>query len=132
MNIEDLRTYCLSKPQVTEDFPFDENFLTFKVMGKIFVLFSLAKWEAGDKSINLKCDPELALEWREQYNSVQPGYHMNKKHWNTVEAEPNEISDTLLKQMIDHSYDCVVKGFSKKVRDTLLSAKGYVENQKFT
>jgi predicted DNA-binding protein (MmcQ/YjbR family) len=81
MNIEQIREYCLKKKGVTEEFPFDEETLVFKVMGKIFILASL---DSIPLQFNLKCDPEKAIELREEYEAVQPGYHMNKRHWNTV------------------------------------------------
>lgn len=83
MNIEELREYCISKKDVTESFPFDETTLVFKVRGKMFALTDLE----GELSINLKCDPDLAIELREKYPAVQPGYHMNKKHWNTITSK---------------------------------------------
>ncbi len=81
INLEDIRAYCLQKKGVTEDFPFDEETIVFKVMGKIFLLSNI---NDVDISVNLKCDPELAVELRDKYESVKPGYHMNKKMWNTV------------------------------------------------
>ncbi|HSW53757.1 MAG TPA: MmcQ/YjbR family DNA-binding protein, partial [Ignavibacteriaceae bacterium] len=84
MNIEQIREYCLKKRGVTEEFPFDEETLVFKVMGKIFLLASL---ESIPLQINLKCNPENAVEIREEYEAVQPGYHMNKKHWNTISID---------------------------------------------
>jgi predicted DNA-binding protein (MmcQ/YjbR family) len=114
MNIEELRDYCLSKPHVTEEFPFDKVTLVFKVAGKIFALTSLE----GDFTANLKCDPERAIELREQYPAIIPGWHMNKKHWNTVDFESG-LSTDFAKELIDHSFDCVVKGFSKKRREEL-------------
>lgn len=109
-NIEIFRTYCLLKKGVSEEFPFDETTLTFKVIGKMFALTSLNE---ADFRINLKCDPEWALELRDTYDSILPGYHMNKKHWNTVLVNYN-LPNELLKKMIDHSYDLVVKGLTKK------------------
>lgn len=117
MDIEAFRNHCLRKPGVTEEFPFDNETLVFKVMGKIFALADVSLFT----SANLKCDPERAVELREQYPAVQPGYHMNKKHWNTVLMD-GTIGDTLLTEWIDHSYDMVVAGLPRKVRDTLLSA----------
>ena len=111
MNIEELRSYCLSKKGVTESLPFDEDTLVFKVMGKMFCLTSLSELD----SINLKCEPEKAIELREQYTCVQPGYHMNKKMWNTVEID-GSISKKLLKDWIDHSYNEVVAGLPKKLQ----------------
>jgi predicted DNA-binding protein (MmcQ/YjbR family) len=102
MNIEDVRAYCLKKHDVTEAFPFGEDTLVFKVKGKIFVLANLD----GDLSLNLKCDPALALELRERYSSVIPGYHMNKKHWNTVYLN-GTIPDKEVLTWIDHSYNLV-------------------------
>jgi predicted DNA-binding protein (MmcQ/YjbR family) len=114
MNIEKLRAYCLSKREVTEEFPFDEVTLVFKVTGKIFALTNLD----GDFSVNLKCDPELAIELREQYPSVQPGYHMNKMHWNTVFID-GSVSDKILLEWVDHSYNIVLSQFPKKIRERL-------------
>ena len=105
MNIEELREYCLSKKAVTEGFPFDETTLVFKIMDKMFALTDLE----GDLSINLKCDPDKAIELRERYPSVIPGYHMNKKHWNTILID-GSIDDRLIREWIDHSYECVVNG----------------------
>lgn len=119
MDIEQLRDYCISKKGVTEDFPFDNNILVFKVLGKIFVLIGLHQWEAGQKRINLKCDPDYALELRDEYEAVQPGYHMNKKHWNTIDLSTNTISLKMLTGLIDHSYAMVVKGLPKTKRDSL-------------
>lgn len=102
MDLESFRDYCLKKRNVTEEFPFGEDTLVFKVNSKMFALTDVETFE----SINLKCDPEKAIELREQYDAVQPGYHMNKKHWNTVMAD-GSISDKLLKEWIDHSYELV-------------------------
>ncbi len=99
--------YCMSKPGAVQDFPFDKDTLVFKVQEKMFSLTSLKRWEAGDHSINLKCDPQWALELREQYASVTPGYHMNKKHWNTVAIDEGELPEELIYQLIDHSYELV-------------------------
>ncbi len=104
MNIEELREYCLSKKDVTESFPFDETTLVFKVMDKMFALTDLD----GDLSINLKCDPGLVETLREKYPAVLPGYHMNKKYWNTVMID-GSIPDRLIREWIDHSYDMVIQ-----------------------
>ncbi len=104
MDIESLRNYCISKKNVTESFPFDDETLVFKVEGKIFALVNLE----GDLSINLKCDPELALELRERYSAVIPGYHMNKKYWNTILID-GTIPDREVFSWIDHSFDEVLK-----------------------
>ncbi|MCX2745775.1 MmcQ/YjbR family DNA-binding protein [Mangrovivirga sp. M17] len=111
MNIEDFRAYCLSLPYTSEDMPFGEDVLTFRVHGKIFALTGITEF----KSINLKCDPERALELRERFDFVKPGYHMNKKHWNTVELSPG-CSDSFLKDLVKHSYDCVHKTLPKKLK----------------
>lgn len=110
MDIEAVRHYCLSLPMATEGFPFDSVTLVFKVEGKMFALVGL---DRPDPSVNLKCDPELAAEWRDQYpDDVFPGWHMNKHHWNTVRLEGN-LTVRELKDMIGHSYDSVVKGLPK-------------------
>lgn len=114
MDIEKLREYCISKKGVTEEFPFGEDTLVFKVGGKMFALTSLD----NDLWINLKCDPELAIELRERYPAVQPGYHMNKTHWNTV-AIDGSVSDKLVCEWIDHSYNIVVGKLPKKMREAL-------------
>jgi predicted DNA-binding protein (MmcQ/YjbR family) len=109
MNIEQIREYCLKKRGVTEEFPFDEETLVFKVAGKIFLLASL---ESIPLQINLKCDPEKAVELREEYESVQPGYHMNKKHWNTIIVN-GSVSINKIFEWIDDSYNLVVEGLKK-------------------
>lgn len=99
-----IREYCITKKDVTESFPFGDDTLVFKRKGRIFLLANLD----GDLSLNLKCDPSLALELRERYPSVVPGYHMNKKHWNTVYID-GTIADKEIFSWIDHSYDLVLK-----------------------
>lgn len=116
MNIEDYRNYCMSKKAVTEHFPFDKDTLVFKVLGKMFALASLKKWEEGEAFINLKCDPEYAQELRGRYDSIKPGYHMHKQQWNSVYIHSGELSPKLITELIDHSYDMVVKGMTKKKR----------------
>ena len=111
MNIEELREYCLSKKGVTESFPFDETTLVFKVIGKMFALTDTE----DEFSINLKCDPEKAIELREKYPAVQPGYHMNKKHWNTIYVD-GSVSDEKLKGWIDDSYWLITNSLPKKDR----------------
>ncbi len=111
MNIEELRLYCIAKKAVTESFPFDEDTLVFKVMGKMFALVSISESD----SVNLKCNPEYAIELREKYTSVRAGFHMNHKHWNTVFLN-DDTSDKLIYQLIDHSYEMVIKGFTKKLK----------------
>ena len=102
MNIETLREYCISKPGATEGFPFGDDTLVFKVGGRMFALANLD----GDLRINLKCDPEYSIELRERYPSITPGWHMNKKYWNTVEVD-GSLSDSMIRSLIDHSYELV-------------------------
>jgi predicted DNA-binding protein (MmcQ/YjbR family) len=103
MNIEEVREYCLSKAGATEGMPFGDTTLVFKVSGKIFALVSL-----DANQMNLKCDPDLAIELREQYESIIPGYHMNKKYWNSLILN-GTLSDKLIKELIDLSYSLVAK-----------------------
>ncbi len=113
MNIEEIREYCLSKPAVTEGLPFNDTALVFKVAGKMFALLDLSEDHRG---IALKCDPELAIELREQYPEVTGAYHFNKKHWNTVLID-GSISDRFIREWIDHSYELVVKQLpAKKIK----------------
>lgn len=119
IDIEKIREYCLAKREVTEGFPFDEKTLVFKVCGKMFALMGL---EALPKSINLKCDPERSLQLRDEYESIRAGYHMNKKHWNTVTFD-DDLPVHLLLELIDHSYNLVVKGLKKVDRERILSGK---------
>lgn len=115
MHIDEFRTYCLSKKYVAEHFPFDETTLVFKVFDKMFALTGI---DRKPFQVNLKCDPEKAIELREQYDgTIIPGYHMSKKHWNTVICN-DSFPDDFLKEMIDHSYDLIVKNLPKKVRAT--------------
>lgn len=116
MDLEQARLYCLSKIGTEEGFPFGPETLVFKVAGKIFALMGL---ESENPGMNLKCDPHLAIELRERYSDVKPGYHMNKNHWNTVMLE-GSISDSELKKMIDHSYQLVIAGLPAKIRQELL------------
>ena len=115
MNIEDFHLYCLAKPGVTESFPFGPETLVLKVMDKMFALTNL---EREGFKVNLKCQPEMAIEWRESYPEVQPGYHMNKKHWNTVDFEGG-LEDALLCRMIDLSYNLVFQGLPKSQQDLI-------------
>lgn len=120
MHIEQYRTYCLQKKGVTEHFPFDDNVLVFKVMNKMFALSGLDSWEQQEPKVNLKCNPEWAIELREEYESVNPGFHMNKQHWNTVTLN-NDVSDNFAFELIDHSYDLIVKSLTKKLQEELKS-----------
>lgn len=119
MDIQGFYEYCLGKKGVTEHFPFDEDTLVFKVGGKMFALSSLSQWEKDEPSVNLKCDPERALELRAQYEAIQPGYHMSKVHWNTI-AVHGDVPAVLLKELIDHSYDLVFKSLTKKLQGEIL------------
>ena len=117
MNLEELREYCLSLPHVTEDMPFGEDILVFRICNRIFVLTSL---ESVPLRVSLKCDPERAIELREQYpDKIIAGYHLNKKHWNTVLLEG--LPPALIKEMIQHSYDQVLAKVPKKEREMLIS-----------
>ena len=120
MNIQSFYDYCLAKKGVTEHFPFDEDTLVFKVGGKMFALSSLKEWENGNPSINLKCDPERALELRAEYDAVNAGYHMSKVHWNTV-AVNGDVPLLLLKELIDHSYELVFKSLTKKLQSEIVN-----------
>lgn len=111
MNVETIREYCLNKKGVTESFPFDEVSLVMKVMNKMFALIDLE--EAN--SISLKCDPEKAISLREHYSGIEGAYHFNKKYWNSV-CLNSDIDDRLIKELVDHSYDEVIKKFTKKLR----------------
>lgn len=118
MNIQSFYDYCLAKKGVTEHFPFDEDTLVFKVGGKMFALSSLKEWEEGNPSINLKCDPERGLELRAQYDSIKAGYHMSKVHWNTVDVN-GDVTLSLLRELIDHSYDLVFSSLTKKFQSEI-------------
>lgn len=119
MNVEDYRNYCMAKKEVTEHFPFDNDTLVFKVCNKMFALASLKKWEEGHAFINLKCNPDYAQELRATHQSITPGYHMHKRLWNSVHIHTGELSVKFITELIDHSYDMVVKSLPKKLRDTL-------------
>ena len=115
MNIEEFRDYCLSKKYVTECFPFDEKTLVFKVANKMFALSGL---EHQPSTVNLKCDPEKSIQLREEYCDIIEGFHMSKKHWNTISIEGGLHNDFII-ELIDHSYDLVVKGMTKKIQKEL-------------
>jgi predicted DNA-binding protein (MmcQ/YjbR family) len=114
MNLDSFRQYCLAKPGVTEELPFDDETLVYKVMGKLFALSDIKE----PFSINLKCDPAKAIELRASYPSVQPGYHMNKQHWNTIFVD-GTMDDAELKIWIDHSYELVVQKLPRKDKASL-------------
>lgn len=112
MFLEELRAHCLQKTGVSEGFPFDQRTLVFKVFGKMFALMDVEDFD----SVNLKCDPEKAIELRERFQAIQPGFHMNKKHWNTVRLY-EDVDDSMLVELVDHSYDLVFASLPKKMRD---------------
>jgi predicted DNA-binding protein (MmcQ/YjbR family) len=114
MNIEAFRNYCLRKPGTTEEFPFDHETLVFKVGGKMYALCNVDFFE----HVNLKCDPEKAIQLREMHDSVLPGYHMNKKHWNTVVLD-GSIPDYLIFAWTDHSYELVRDNLPARIRKVL-------------
>jgi predicted DNA-binding protein (MmcQ/YjbR family) len=120
MNIQQLYDFCLSKKGVTEHFPFDEETLVFKVGGKMFCLTSLNEWEKGTPSLNLKCDPDRAQELRAEYEAIIPGWHMSKIHWNTV-AFNGDVSDKMMLELINDSYELVFKSLSKKIQAEIQS-----------
>jgi predicted DNA-binding protein (MmcQ/YjbR family) len=111
MDIETYRHFCLSLPSATEDMPFDESVLVFRVGGKIFSLLNVNDFS----SVNLKCDPERAIELRENWSGIQPGYHMNKKHWNTLTTD-GSVPEELIKELVQHSYDLVWRSIPVKNR----------------
>jgi predicted DNA-binding protein (MmcQ/YjbR family) len=115
MNVEALRTYCLTKPSATESFPFDDTTLVFKVGNKIFALLDT---ESRPTTMALKCDPERAIQLREEFDAVQPGYHMNKKHWNTITVT-SSLKSRDLQDWIDHSYELVWQSLPKATRAQL-------------
>ena len=115
MNIEDFREYCLAKKASSEDFPFGPDTLVMRVGGKLFALTGLD----GERfTVNLKCDPDRAVELREEHSEIIPGWHMNKKHWNTVDFE-GSLDGRLLRELIDHSYDLVAKSLKKAEKEAL-------------
>jgi predicted DNA-binding protein (MmcQ/YjbR family) len=119
MNLEALRIFCLTQPAATEDMPFDENTLCFKVGGKIFALTNL---NGNPLEINLKCDPEKAAELREQHDCIKPGFHMNKKHWNTITID-GSVSNMLLREWITDSYELVFRSLPKILQKELEGEK---------
>jgi len=120
MNLDYFYEFCLSKKGVTEHFPFNEDTLVLKVGGKMFLLSSLSSWENGSPQVNLKCDPERAQELRAEYDGIQPGYHMSKKHWKTISIN-EDVSDALVKELIDHSYELVFTSLPNKIKNEILT-----------
>jgi predicted DNA-binding protein (MmcQ/YjbR family) len=120
MDLESLRTYCLSKTGVTESTPFGDDILVYKVMEKAFILAGI---DSFPPSFNAKCDPEYAIELRESHpQHILPGYHMNKKHWNTIIMD-GELPEPLTRGLIDQSYELVVQGLTKKQKEALQQFK---------
>ena len=115
MNIEDFRNYCLSFKAATEDLPFDETTLVFKVLGKMFALTDIDNFV----SINVKCEPEKAIILREKYSAVIPGFHMNKKHWNTIKIN-GSVSDKLIKQWVFDSYNLIINKLPIQIKKEIL------------
>ena len=121
MEIEEIRTFCLSKKGVTESFPFDNETLVFKIGGKMFALLPL---EALSASISLKADPEWSVELREEFPQIQGAFHMNKTHWNSVEC--NGLKKDLILKLIDHSYDLVFASLTRKIREEIMNEEDEV------
>lgn len=113
MHLDELRNYCLAKPATTESLPFGPDTLVFKVANKMFAVSGLNE---EDLRVNLKCNPDYAVELRERHEEIIPGWHMNKKHWNTVYIESGDLRDDFIRELIDHSYELIVKSLTKKVR----------------
>ena len=116
MNLEEIRAYCLQKKGASIDFPFDDVTMVIKVGGNMFILIAI---DSDPLWINLKCEPFIAEDLRERYNAVTPGYHMNKRHWNTVSMD-NTIPDDIIKEMIDDSYELVFSKLSKKNKESIM------------
>lgn len=124
MTLDSFLQYCLSKPGVTEDYPFEGECAWLKVGGKMFALVNITEMKMGDEIVspfhfaNLKCEPEKAIELRESHEEITPGWHMSKKHWNTIYFN-GSLKDSIIKEMIDHAYELVVNKLPKKIRDQL-------------
>lgn len=116
MTLEDFRSYCLNKKGVIEDFPFDDRILVFKVGSR---MFSLTDIKSSDFAISLKCDPIFAVALREEYAAIKPGYHLNKKHWNTIDID-GSIPENKIYSLIDLSYDLVFKRLKKAEKERIL------------
>ncbi len=125
MDLESLRLICLAYSGVREHFPFDEVTLVFKVGGKMFALTGLD----GPPRVNLKCDPERAIDLRERYPAIRPGYHMSKKHWNTVDLD-GSLSDNFIRELINHSYQLIVESLPKKIKDEIQATRDKKVNLK--
>ena len=119
ITIDEIQSYCLKKEKTTQEFPFDESTLVYKVLGKIFALCPLEAWEQGNPSVTLKCDPDYAEELRHTHDAIHPGFHSNKKHWNTIYLNNCGFSPQFLLELINHSYDMVVQNMPKKLSSQL-------------
>jgi predicted DNA-binding protein (MmcQ/YjbR family) len=119
MHIDEIRNHCLSKKATSESFPFDESTLVFKVLNKMFLMAPLNKWDRGEAAVTVKCDPDYTIELREQYESIYAGPYVSNKHWNTLAIHKNELPPKLVIELINHSYDMVVKGMTKKMKAEL-------------
>lgn len=120
MNLETLHEFCMSKKGVTEHFPFDNDSLVFKTVNKMFAITSLSAFENGSPCISLKCDPDKALELRAIFDDIQPGYHLSKIHWNTININKN-VSDQMIFDFINHSFELVFSSLTKKVQIEILN-----------
>ena len=114
MHIDQIRNHCLAKKAVKEEFPFDQDTLVFKVLNKMFVIAPLDKWEKGESTLTLKCDPDYSVELRDRFESIHPGPYVSNKHWNSVDIFKGELRPDFILELIDHSYDMVVKGMTRK------------------
>lgn len=119
MNLETLHQYCISKKGVTEHFPFDNDALVFKIGNKMFAITALSSFEKGKPSVSLKCNPEKAQELRASYDDIQPGWHLSKIHWNTVNIN-KQVTDKMVFELIDHSYELVYKSLTKKLQSEII------------
>lgn len=123
ITIDKIQSFCLTKDLSSEEFPFDTTTLVFKVLGKVFAVCPLEDWESGTPSITLKCDPNYALELRNSYDAIRPGFHSNKKHWNTIYLSTAGFSPEFIFELIDHSYSMVVQNMPKKLKTQLINHK---------
>ncbi len=119
IRIEQLVDYCMAKPGVSQDFPFDKKTMVFKLHGKMFALANVEKWNLEHAALNLKNDPEKNIQLRERYAAIIPGYHMNKNHWNTLNLYEEELEDDLIFQLIDESYEIIKRNLPQKIQNTL-------------
>ena len=119
-SLQELVDYCMAKPGVTQEFPFDKKTMVFKLMGKMFALANIESWHQGLAALNLKNDPQINKTLREHYASIIPGYHMNKKHWNTIQVSEEELEQEMIYTLIDQSYEIVKSKLAQKYKKTLL------------